>query len=100
MFNLVWTKNSSFHVTQTVKIQSDKCGHFAIYEDSFLKVFFGTQGQKVEGFDKDMHHHFLPEKGIPKQMNVDASSVRIGHNFWIVGGSKECSTFGTFGNFG
>ena len=58
------------------------------------------QGQKVEGFDKDMHHHFLPEKGIPKQMNVDASSVRIGHNFWIVGGSKECSTFGTFGNFG
>ena len=98
MFNLVWTKNSSFHVIQTVKLQSDKCGHFAMYEDSLLKVFFGTQGQKVKGFDKDMHHHYLPEKGIPKQMNVDASSVRIGHNFWIVGGSKECSTF--VGNFG
>ena len=44
-----------------------------------------------------MHQHYLPEKGIPKEMNVDASSVRIGHNFWIVGGSKQCSTFENFG---
>ena len=85
MFLTVWSKNSSFHVKQSVKIPSDKCGHFAMYDDDLLKVFFGSKGRKVYAYDSVMHHHFLPEKGIPKKFNVDASSVQVGKYYWIVG---------------
>ena len=85
MLHTVWSKNSSFHVKQSVKIPSDKCGHFAMYDDDLLKVFFGSKGRKVEAYNTNMHHHFLPEKGIPKEFNVDASSVQVGQYFWIVG---------------
>ena len=83
----VWTKNFTFEVTKSVQIRNDKCGHFAMYDNSRLKVFFGSKGERAKAYDTDLHPHFLPEIGIPKEMNADASSVQVGEYFWIVGGA-------------
>ena len=89
----VWTKNFTFEVTKSVQIRNDKCGHFAMYDNSRLKVFFGSKGERAKAYDTDLHPHFLPEIGIPKEMNADASSVQVGEYFWIVGGKKGCGMY-------
>ena len=91
-FPIEWTKNNSLQITQRKQLPNDKCGHFAFYDTdhSNLKVFFGTIHKQVASYNFYFNRRLLPKSKIPTQFNVDASSVRIGDYFWILGGNHKC----------
>ena len=85
--NVDWNKENNLTLSKKRSLPNDQFGLFASFDDSTIEVIRGSENEATWSFDSNnLNHRISAEFVTPIDFNNDASFVRVGDFYWILGG--------------